>query len=135
MENSFATLCSLLPVMSRHWFIARRSLRNIVISALFKVTMYRQFARKVGTSANSALIRSYLPRLKLLARLAIARERTPSFIQRIQGDSHVSTSTPSCEKNRCNLSPAHACSTRGNRIMNAASAFTSCGTSVGYSVR
>ena len=34
-------------------------------TALFHVTMYRQFARKVGTSANSALIRYYLPRLKL----------------------------------------------------------------------
>ena len=33
-------------------------------TALFHVTMYRQFARKVGTSANSALIRYYLPRLK-----------------------------------------------------------------------
>ena len=34
-------------------------------TAQFHVTMYRQFARKVGTSANSALIRYYLPRLKL----------------------------------------------------------------------
>ena len=34
-------------------------------TALFHVTMYRQFARKVGTSANSALIRYNLPRLKL----------------------------------------------------------------------
>ena len=34
-------------------------------TALFHVTMYRKFARKVGTSANSALIRYYLPRLKL----------------------------------------------------------------------
>ena len=34
-------------------------------TALFHVTMYRQFARKVGTSANSALIRYYLPCLKL----------------------------------------------------------------------
>ena len=33
-------------------------------TALFQVTMYRQFARKVG-SANSALIRYYLPCLKL----------------------------------------------------------------------
>ena len=33
--------------------------------ALFHVTMYRQFARKVGTRDNSALIRHYLPRLKL----------------------------------------------------------------------
>ena len=34
-------------------------------TALFHVTMYMQFARKVGTSANLALIRYYLPRLKL----------------------------------------------------------------------
>ena len=34
-------------------------------TGLFHVTMYRQFARKVGTSANSALIRYYLTRLKL----------------------------------------------------------------------
>ena len=34
-------------------------------TALFQVSMYRQFARKVGTGANSALIRYYLPRLKL----------------------------------------------------------------------
>ena len=33
--------------------------------ALFQVTKYRQFVRKVGTSATSALIRYYLPRLKL----------------------------------------------------------------------
>ena len=34
-------------------------------TALFHVSMYRQCARKVGTRANSALIRYYLPRLKL----------------------------------------------------------------------
>ena len=34
-------------------------------TALFQVTMNRQFERKVGTSANSALIRYYLPSLKL----------------------------------------------------------------------
>ena len=59
---------SFLPVMSRHWFIARRVVSedsNFDLSTvLFHVTMYRQFARKVGTSANSALIRYYLPRLK-----------------------------------------------------------------------
>ena len=49
-------------------------------TALFHVTMYRQFARKVGTSVNSALIRYYLPRLKRLARLALARERMPSIV-------------------------------------------------------
>ena len=41
--------------------------------------MYRQFARKISTSANSALIRYYLPRLHLSSStLALARERTPS---------------------------------------------------------
>ena len=35
-----------------------------ISTALFHVTMYRQFARKVGTSASLALIRYYLPRLK-----------------------------------------------------------------------
>ena len=40
--------------------------RNFDLSTeLFHVTLYRQLARKVGTSANSALIRYYLPRLKL----------------------------------------------------------------------
>ena len=34
-------------------------------TALFHVTMYRQFARKVGTIVNSALIRYYLPRSEL----------------------------------------------------------------------
>ena len=34
-------------------------------TALCHVTMYRQFARKIGKSANSALIRYYLLRLKL----------------------------------------------------------------------
>ena len=34
-------------------------------TALFQVTIYRQFERKVGTSANSALIRYYSPSLKL----------------------------------------------------------------------
>ena len=41
-------------------------------TALFHVTVYRQFARKVGTSANSALIRYYLPRLKLSSSTASA---------------------------------------------------------------
>ena len=36
--------------------------------------MYRQYARKVGTSANSALIRYYLPRLKLSIAL-LSRKR------------------------------------------------------------
>ena len=40
-------------------------------TALFHVTMY---ARKVGTSANSALIRYYLPRLKLSIAL-LSRKR------------------------------------------------------------
>ena len=57
--------------------------RNVDLStALFHVTMYRQFARKVGTSANSAIIRYYLPRLKLSSStLALARERTPSYLK------------------------------------------------------
>ena len=49
-------------------------------TALFQVTMYKQFARKVGTSANSALICNYLLRLKnCLARLATASEQTASI--------------------------------------------------------
>ena len=50
-------------------------------TALFHVTMYRQYARKVGISANSALIRYYLPRLKLSIALLSRkeRERTPSI--------------------------------------------------------
>ena len=52
------------PRVYRAPFISEDS--NFDLStALFHVTMYRQFARKVGTSANSALIRYYLPRLKL----------------------------------------------------------------------
>ena len=43
-------------------------------TALFHVTMYRQYAQKVGTSANSALIRYYLPRLKLSIAL-LSRKR------------------------------------------------------------
>ena len=43
-------------------------------TALFHVTMYRQYARKVGTSANSALIRYYLQRLKLSIAL-LSRKR------------------------------------------------------------
>ena len=63
-------------------FIAHLKLDcNVDLStAVFHVTMYRQFARKVGTSANSALIRYYLPRLKLSSStIALARERTPSI--------------------------------------------------------
>ena len=49
--------------------------RSVDLStALFHVTMYRQYARKVGISANSALIRYYLPRLKLFIAL-ISRKR------------------------------------------------------------
>ena len=43
-------------------------------TALFHVTMFRQYARKVGTSANSALIRYYLPRLKL-SKALLSRKR------------------------------------------------------------
>ena len=63
-------------------FIAHLKLDcNVDLSnAVFHVTMYRQFARKVGASANSALIRYYLPRLKLSSStIALARERTPSI--------------------------------------------------------
>ena len=52
------------PLVYRALVVSEDS--NVDLStALFHVTMYRQFARKVGTSANSALIRYYLPRLKL----------------------------------------------------------------------
>ena len=51
------------PQVYRTLFVSEDS--NFDLStALFHVTMYRQFARKVGTSANSAPIRYYLPRLK-----------------------------------------------------------------------
>ena len=43
-------------------------------TALFHVTLYRKYAWKVGTSANSALIRYYLPRLKLSIAL-LSRKR------------------------------------------------------------
>ena len=43
-------------------------------TALFHVTMYRQYARKVGTSAKSALIRYYLLCLKLSMAL-LSRKR------------------------------------------------------------
>ena len=71
---------SLLPVMSRHWSIARRMLRKIVISGhfisgqawfgteqlhYFKLLCTGSSHGKASTSANSALIRYYLLRLKL----------------------------------------------------------------------
>ena len=52
-------------------------------TAPFHVTMYRQYARKVGTSANSALIRYNLRRLKLSIALPSRKrgnERTHSPI-------------------------------------------------------
>ena len=67
--KSFATNVIILtrdesPLVYRALVVSEDS--NFDLStALFHVTMYRQFARKVGTSANSALIRYYLPRLKL----------------------------------------------------------------------
>ena len=67
-KYSFATTWSFLPVMSHHWFIAPvvpEDSNFDLSTALFHVTMYRQFARKVGKSANSAQIRYYLPRLTL----------------------------------------------------------------------
>ena len=55
---------------------------NVDLStALFHVTVVQAALFHVtgGTSANSALIRYYLPRLKLSSStLALARERTPS---------------------------------------------------------
>ena len=69
MEKSFATDVIILirdesPLVCRAPVVSEDS--NFDIStALFHVTMYRQFARKVGTGAISALIRFYLPRLKL----------------------------------------------------------------------
>ena len=56
--------CDESPLVYRVLVVSEDS--NFDLStALFHVAMYRQFARKVGTSANSALIRYYLPRLKL----------------------------------------------------------------------
>ena len=52
------------PLVHRALVVSEDSNVNLS-TALFHVTMYRQFARKVGTSANSALIRYSLPRLKL----------------------------------------------------------------------
>ena len=43
-------------------FIGTNTIRDCT-TALFKVTVYRQFVRKVGTTANSALMRYYLLRL------------------------------------------------------------------------
>ena len=40
-----------------------------------------QYARKVGTSANSALIRYYLPRLKLSIALLSRKRRNERLIQ------------------------------------------------------
>ena len=42
-------------------------------TALFHVTMYRQFARKVGTSTNSAGICYYLPRIKLSSATRVSK--------------------------------------------------------------
>ena len=55
-------VCRAPDVSERH--IGTSMIRDCT-TALFLVTMYRQFARKVGTSANSALMRYYLLRLKL----------------------------------------------------------------------
>ena len=52
------------PLVYRAPFVSEDS--NFDCStALFHVAMYRQFTRKVGTSANLALICYYLSRLKL----------------------------------------------------------------------
>ena len=68
-KKSFATNVIILtrdesPLVYRGAVVSEDSNFDLS-SALLHVTMYRQFARKVGTSANSALIRYYLPRLKL----------------------------------------------------------------------
>ena len=52
------------PLVYRAPFVSKDSDFDLS-TALFHVTMYRHFARKVGTSANSALIRYYLQCLKL----------------------------------------------------------------------
>ena len=52
------------PLVYRALVVSEDSNFDLSI-ALFHVTMDRQFARKVGTSANLALIRYYLRRLKL----------------------------------------------------------------------
>ena len=50
-------------------------------TALFHVTMYRQYAWKVGTSANSALIRYYLLRLKLSIALLSRKRGNERLVQ------------------------------------------------------
>ena len=68
-----------LKLDNNNVFIADRSCRTMVVST--SQLHYYYVARKVGTSANSALIRYYLPRLKLsTSNLALARDRTPSTI-------------------------------------------------------
>ena len=66
----FHTIATLVTFETRHQRVYRAPVASEdshfdLSTALFHVTMYRQFARKVGTSTNSALIRYYLPRLKL----------------------------------------------------------------------
>ena len=79
-----------LPVARYVLFIADRSCRKIGLwsfdlsTALFHVTMYRQYARKVGTSANSALICYYLPRLKLSIAL-LSRKRGNERLVKVKG--------------------------------------------------
>ena len=59
-------------------------------TALFQVTMYRQFAWKVSTSANSALIRYYLPHLKLSSSTRDSEGTKPSKYT-IQTESRLAT--------------------------------------------
>ena len=69
VKKSFTTNVIILtrdesPLVYRAPVVSKDS--NFDLStAIFHVTMNRQFARKVGTSANSALIRYNLPHLKL----------------------------------------------------------------------
>ena len=107
----------------RHWPVAGRPSRTFrkivtlghVISGqarfgtaqlhYFKL-LYRQFARKVGTSTNSALIRTIYSVLNCLGRLATASERTASiYIIQIRC---VHACVRVCV-HECVRVPAHAC--------------------------
>ena len=78
VEKSFAT--NVINLIRDKWPLVYRALvvsddSNFDLStALFHVTMYRHFARRVGTSANSALIRNYSPRLKLSSSTRVSEE-------------------------------------------------------------
>ena len=68
-------------------------------TALFHVTMYRQYARKVGTSTNSALIRYYLPRLKLSIALLSRKRGDERLVKiKVKGATHGIISERYCHK-------------------------------------